>query len=126
MMLYSLALALTGTAASSAALYYEATHVRSWETTPLTTPTGVAVFAEDIAIRRYADADTDIVHWSEFDRVATSGRWKYRTCSSPMCVRSSVDCAESAVSRQSRRRRPRVGAAEFAQPSAAGPRRVQF
>ncbi|MFD6395315.1 epoxide hydrolase family protein [Nocardia sp. NPDC060249] len=59
---------LTGTAGSSAALYYEATHVRSWETTPLTTPVGVAVFAEDIAIRRYADADTDIVHWSEFDR----------------------------------------------------------
>ncbi|MFE9785101.1 epoxide hydrolase family protein [Nocardia salmonicida] len=59
---------LTGTAGSSAALYYEATHGRSRETTPLTTPTGVAVFAEDIAIRRYARADTDIVHWSEFDR----------------------------------------------------------
>lgn len=59
---------LTGTAGSSAALYYEATHVRSWETTPLTTPTGVAVFAEDVAIRRYASADTDIVHWSEFDQ----------------------------------------------------------
>ncbi|MFC9661955.1 epoxide hydrolase family protein [Nocardia sp. NPDC127606] len=59
---------LTGTAGSSAALYYEATHVRSWKTAPLTTPVGVAVFAEDIAIRRYADADTDIVHWSEFDR----------------------------------------------------------
>ncbi|MFD3703941.1 epoxide hydrolase family protein [Nocardia sp. NPDC058658] len=59
---------LTGTAGSSAALYYEATHFRSWETTPLTTPVGVAVFAEDIAIRRYADPATDIVHWSEFDR----------------------------------------------------------
>ncbi|MFD6450648.1 epoxide hydrolase family protein [Nocardia sp. NPDC060220] len=57
---------LTGTAGSSAALYYEATHVRSSQTTPLTTPVGVAVFAEDIAIRRYAAAD--IVHWSEFDR----------------------------------------------------------
>ncbi|MFE1591980.1 epoxide hydrolase family protein [Nocardia sp. NPDC058705] len=59
---------LTGTAGSSAALYYEATHVRSWETAPLTTPVGVAVFAEDIAIRRYADPATDVVHWSEFDR----------------------------------------------------------
>ncbi|MFD4438504.1 epoxide hydrolase family protein [Nocardia sp. NPDC058519] len=59
---------LTGTAGSSAALYYEATHTRSWPTTPLTTPTGVAVFAEDIAIRRYADEGTDIVHWSEFER----------------------------------------------------------
>ncbi|MFE7721615.1 epoxide hydrolase family protein [Nocardia rhizosphaerihabitans] len=59
---------LTGTAGSSAALYYEAMHTRSWPTTPLTTPTGVAVFAEDVAIRRYAEGSADIVHWSEFDR----------------------------------------------------------
>ncbi|WP_189027171.1 epoxide hydrolase family protein [Nocardia rhizosphaerihabitans] len=59
---------LTGTAGSSAALYYEATHTRSWPTAPLTTPTGVAVFAEDVAIRRYAEGNADIVHWSEFDR----------------------------------------------------------
>lgn len=59
---------LTGTAGSSAALYYEAMHTRSWPTTPLTTPTGVAVFAEDVAIRRYAEGNADIVHWSEFDR----------------------------------------------------------
>ncbi|MGW6421218.1 epoxide hydrolase family protein [Nocardia sp. NPDC055053] len=59
---------LTGTAGSSAALYYEAMHTRSWPTAPLTTPTGVAVFAEDVAIRRYAEGNADIVHWSEFDR----------------------------------------------------------
>jgi epoxide hydrolase len=31
-------------------------------------PTGVAVFAEDIAIRRYAEQSNTIVYWSEFDR----------------------------------------------------------
>ena len=31
-------------------------------------PTGVAVFAEDVAIRRYAEREHTIVHWSEFDR----------------------------------------------------------
>jgi pimeloyl-ACP methyl ester carboxylesterase len=59
---------LTGTAGSSAALYYESMHSRSWPSTPLTTPTGVAVFAEDLAIRRYAEPNAHIVHWSEFDR----------------------------------------------------------
>jgi epoxide hydrolase len=31
-------------------------------------PTGVAAFAEDIAIRRYAEQSNNIVHWSDFDR----------------------------------------------------------
>ena len=31
-------------------------------------PTGVANFAQDIAIRRYAEQGQPIVHWSEFDR----------------------------------------------------------
>ena len=35
---------------------------------PSGVPTGVAVFAEDIAIRRYAEQSNKIVHWSEFDR----------------------------------------------------------
>ena len=35
---------------------------------PGTTPTGVAVFAEDVAIRRYGERGNTIVHWSEFDR----------------------------------------------------------
>jgi pimeloyl-ACP methyl ester carboxylesterase len=59
---------LTGTAGSSAQLYYENMHSGSWHEEPGTTPTGVAVFAEDIAIRRYGELGNDIVHWSEFNR----------------------------------------------------------
>jgi pimeloyl-ACP methyl ester carboxylesterase len=59
---------LTGTAGSSARLYYENMHAASWGQQPGKTPTGVAVFAEDIAIRRYGQQGNNIVHWSEFDR----------------------------------------------------------
>src|SRR6266498_1637134 len=59
---------LTGTAGSAARLYYENLHAPSWGQQPATTPTGVAVFAEDVAIRRYAERANNIVHWSEFDR----------------------------------------------------------
>lgn len=59
---------LTGTGASSAHLYYENMHSGSWHAEPATTPTGVAVFAEDIAIRRYAEYGNNVVHWSDFDR----------------------------------------------------------
>jgi pimeloyl-ACP methyl ester carboxylesterase len=59
---------LTNTAASSAAMYYENMHAGSWGDPPATTPTGVANFAEDVAIRRYAERANNIVHWSEFDR----------------------------------------------------------
>jgi epoxide hydrolase len=59
---------LTGTAGSSANLYYESMHAGTWHEEPATTPTGVAVFAEDIAIRRYAEWGHNIVHWSEFER----------------------------------------------------------
>jgi len=58
---------LTRTASSSANIYYEGTHPGQWPK-PSTVPTGVAVFAEDIAIRRYAEQSNNIVHWSEFDR----------------------------------------------------------
>jgi pimeloyl-ACP methyl ester carboxylesterase len=58
---------LTGTGASSAHLYYESMHANEWPT-PSTVPTGVAVFAEDVSIRRYAERLNNIVHWSEFDR----------------------------------------------------------
>lgn len=62
---------LTGTAGSSAQLYYE--HERSGgfgPPPPSSTPTGVAVFARDIAqpVRRTAERGNHIVHWSEFDR----------------------------------------------------------
>jgi pimeloyl-ACP methyl ester carboxylesterase len=58
---------LTGTAGSAANIYYETTHSTNWPT-PSATPTGVAVFAEDVAIRRYAERGNTIVHWSDFDR----------------------------------------------------------
>jgi pimeloyl-ACP methyl ester carboxylesterase len=58
---------LTNTAASSANMYYENMHANSWGKQPGKTPTGVAVFAEDIAIRRYAQYGNNIVQWSEFD-----------------------------------------------------------
>jgi pimeloyl-ACP methyl ester carboxylesterase len=56
----------TGTAGSTANLYYESMHSGDWPT-PSPVPTGVAVFAEDIAIRRYAERANNIVHWSDFD-----------------------------------------------------------
>jgi pimeloyl-ACP methyl ester carboxylesterase len=57
---------LTRAGASSAHLYYESMHSSNWPT-PSTVPTGVAVFAEDIPIRRYAEQGNNIVHWSEFE-----------------------------------------------------------
>ncbi len=57
---------LTGTAGSAANIYYESKHSQNWPT-PSGIPTGVAVFAEDIAIRRYAEQGNTIVHWSDFD-----------------------------------------------------------
>lgn len=59
---------LTRTGAASAHLYYENMHSGAWHEEPATTPTGVAVFAQDVAIRRYAEYGNNIVHWSEFDR----------------------------------------------------------
>jgi len=59
---------LTGTAGSAADMYYENMHSSTWHMQPATTPTGVAVFAEDIAIRRYAEVGNNITHWSEFER----------------------------------------------------------
>jgi pimeloyl-ACP methyl ester carboxylesterase len=58
---------LTGTAGSSANIYYEDKHSGAWPQ-PSGVPTGVAVFAEDVSIRRYAEQSNNIVHWSEFDR----------------------------------------------------------
>lgn len=58
---------LTGTGASSAHMYYEAVHSGEWPK-PSPVPTGVAVFAEDVAIRRYGEQLYRITHWSEYDR----------------------------------------------------------
>ncbi len=62
---------LTGTAGSSARLYYESARLGGWAPEqPSTVPTGVAVFPYEIAppIRRFAERTNNIVHWSEFDR----------------------------------------------------------
>jgi pimeloyl-ACP methyl ester carboxylesterase len=56
----------TGTAGSTANLYYESMHSGDWPT-PSGVPTGVAVFAEDVAIRRYAERANNIVHWSDLE-----------------------------------------------------------
>ena len=61
----------TGTAGSSANMYYESMHGGDWPT-PSSTPTGVAVFAEDVAIRRYGEQANTIVHWTDF---ATGGHF---------------------------------------------------
>ncbi|MFJ5711715.1 epoxide hydrolase family protein [Streptomyces sp. NPDC093105] len=67
----------TGTAGSSAQLYYESAHgdeafVRTWGGPwPLKAPVGVAVFPEDAAlpIRRWADPLLPtLTHWTEFDK----------------------------------------------------------
>lgn len=56
----------TGTATSSANMYYESTHGGEWPV-PSSVPTGVAAFAEDVSIRRYAEEGHNIVHWSDFE-----------------------------------------------------------
>jgi epoxide hydrolase len=58
---------LTRTAGSAANIYYEDMHAGQWPERSAV-PTGVAVFAEDISIRRYAEQSNNIVHWSDFDR----------------------------------------------------------
>jgi pimeloyl-ACP methyl ester carboxylesterase len=59
---------LTGTAGSSARLYYDNMHAGFVPPQPVTVPVGVAVFAGDYAIRRYGEQGHHITHWSEFDR----------------------------------------------------------
>jgi pimeloyl-ACP methyl ester carboxylesterase len=63
----------TGTAGSSARLYYETARAGTgWSARVVKSdvPTGVAVFPREIApaIRSYAEATNNIVHWSEFNR----------------------------------------------------------
>jgi len=61
---------LTGTAGSSARLYYEDAHSGAVADGPTTVPLGVAVFPNDFqSIRRFADRDhANIVRWTEYDR----------------------------------------------------------
>jgi pimeloyl-ACP methyl ester carboxylesterase len=60
----------TGTAGSSANLYYETLHDPKAKERKArnTVPTGVAVFlTQDVTIRRWAERENNIVHWTEFD-----------------------------------------------------------
>ncbi len=60
---------LTGTAGSAANLYYENMHAApNWGRPPSPVPTGVAAFATDVAIRRYGEQGSNLVHWSDFKR----------------------------------------------------------
>jgi pimeloyl-ACP methyl ester carboxylesterase len=60
---------LTGTAGSSARLYYEDARAGAWEKEePNPVPTGVAVFPDDYrSIRTLAERANTIVHWTEFE-----------------------------------------------------------
>jgi pimeloyl-ACP methyl ester carboxylesterase len=59
---------LTGTGASSAQLYYEARVASGSSVAKSSVPTGIALFPTDPTIRRVAEREHTIVHWSEFDR----------------------------------------------------------
>ncbi|MGW1681731.1 epoxide hydrolase family protein [Saccharopolyspora sp. NPDC002376] len=61
---------LTGTAASAAQIYYEEISAADWsggDWAPQrgTVPTGVLVSAHDVTIRRWAERDHHVVHWTE-------------------------------------------------------------
>ncbi|GAA3794087.1 epoxide hydrolase [Sphaerisporangium flaviroseum] len=61
----------TGTAGSSANLYYEMAHdPGAWAPKERgTVPAGVAVaLSTDVAIRRFAERDLNVTHWTELDR----------------------------------------------------------
>ncbi|WP_211231461.1 epoxide hydrolase family protein [Paenibacillus harenae] len=60
-----------GTAGSSAQIYYESKHdYAAWEPKERgTVPTGVLLsLSHDITVRRFAERDHHIVHWSEFEQ----------------------------------------------------------
>ncbi|MER7076777.1 Pimeloyl-ACP methyl ester carboxylesterase [Saccharopolyspora kobensis] len=61
---------LTGTAASAAQIYYEEISASDWgESAPrAAVPTGVLVSAHDVTVRRWAERDHDVVHWTELGR----------------------------------------------------------
>ncbi len=61
---------LTGTSGTAARMYYENAHGQLDLDAENAVPTGVAVFENDFkTIRTFAErANTNIVHWSEFDR----------------------------------------------------------
>ena len=81
---------LTNTVGSSIRRYYEEARAEA-PGEPTTTPTGVAIFAEDFqSVRRFADRDhANIVRWTRYAAAATSPRTTPRTCCSPTSASSS-------------------------------------
>ncbi|MGQ4387189.1 epoxide hydrolase family protein [Streptomyces sp. SAS_270] len=59
---------LTGTAGSSARLYYESASTWGSPPAPSGVPTGVANFAVDRAVRVVAERSNTVAHWAEFDQ----------------------------------------------------------
>jgi pimeloyl-ACP methyl ester carboxylesterase len=59
---------LTGTAGSAARLYRESAASWTRAAERCEVPLGVAVFPGDSTVRRFAERDHNVVHWSEFDR----------------------------------------------------------
>ena len=63
---------LTGTAGSSARIYYERAHAPYWGSAPepSATPTGLACFPAEnfIVLRHLAERSTNLVRWTEFER----------------------------------------------------------
>lgn len=63
---------LTGTAGSSARIYYERAHADYWgrPPEPSVAPTALAVFPEEnfVPLRHVAERTDRIVRWTEFDR----------------------------------------------------------
>jgi epoxide hydrolase len=57
---------LTNTATSAGRLYKEAAAFWTTQAKRSDVPTGVAVFAGDPSVRRFAERDHNVVHWSEF------------------------------------------------------------
>jgi hypothetical protein len=58
----------TGTAGSSGNLYYEGAHTATWSMpTPSGVPTGVSVFGNDVAIRRFAERSNGIAYWHDIE-----------------------------------------------------------
>ncbi|TCO50497.1 pimeloyl-ACP methyl ester carboxylesterase [Kribbella antiqua] len=59
---------LTGTAGSQARIYREAQSSWTTLTTRCDVPTGLAVFPSDSTVRRLAERELNVVHYTEFDR----------------------------------------------------------
>jgi epoxide hydrolase len=61
---------LTNTIGSSIRRYYEDAHADRQSTGPTTTPTGVAIFADDFqSVRRFAERDhANIISWNHYER----------------------------------------------------------